>query len=286
MDNELSVFDRISRSYYELSSSEKKIGDYVLSHQSKTQLMSISELADASGVSEATVTRFCRKLEYKGYNAFRMAIANNTAGRANQTNPLSGEVQDDDSFSDVCQKLYASNVNALTQTLELVKPEDYVRAADILEKAERVACMGQGGSMIIAEEAAHLFSTASGNYQAVCDSHIQMIFASTMSKNDAILFFSYSGATKDMLDTLKIAKKNGASVILITHFPNCPGAAYADAVLLCGADESPLQLGSIGARVAQLLLMDILFSEVCRRNLDECRERRSLIADALSEKHL
>ena len=56
--------------------------------------------------------------------------------------------------------------------------------------------------------------------------------------------------------------------------------------LLCGADESPLQLGSIGARIAQMYLMDVLFSELCRRNLDQCRQSRARIADALAEKHM
>ena len=56
--------------------------------------------------------------------------------------------------------------------------------------------------------------------------------------------------------------------------------------LLCGADESPLQLGSVGARIAQMYLMDVLFSELCRRNLDECRQSRARIAAALAEKHL
>lgn len=286
LENTGSVFDRISGSYYELSSSEKKIGDYVLSHQSRTQLMSISELAEASGVSEATVTRFVRRLGYRSFNEYRLSLAQNDSGRAKQTNPLSGEVEDGDSFSVVCQKLYTANVNALTQTMELSKEENYLRAADLLEKGGRVMCMGQGGSMIIAEEAAHLFSTADNKYIAVSDSHMQVISAATMERNDVILFFSYSGATKDMVDTLKTAKQTGGRVILVTHFPNCPGAAYADVVLLCGADESPLQLGSIGARIAQLYLMDILFSELCRRNLDACRERRSRIADVLSDKHL
>ena len=56
--------------------------------------------------------------------------------------------------------------------------------------------------------------------------------------------------------------------------------------MLCGADESPLQLGSIGARIAQMYLMDVLFSELCRRNLDQCRQSRARIADALAEKHM
>ena len=209
------------------------------------------------------MSRFCRRLGCKGYNAFRLAIANSIAQRPEQSNPLSGEVLDDDSFSDVCKKLYTANISAMTQTLELVRPEDYIRAADLLEQADKVLCMGQGGSMIIAMEAAHLFSTASGKYVAVTDSHMQMI-----------------------ADTLTYARERGLRTILVTHFANSPGAELADVTLLCGADESPLQLGSIGARIAQMYLMDVLFSELCRRNLDQCRQSRARIAAALADKHL
>jgi len=276
------VFERISAEYYNLTPAEKKAADYVLSHQRKTQDMSITELAAASGVAEATVSRFCRRLGCKGYNAFRLAIANSIAQRPEQSNPLSGEVLDDDSFSDVCKKLYTANISAMTQTLELVRPEDYIRAADLLEQADKVLCMGQGGSM----EAAHLFSTASGKYFAVTDSHMQMIAVTTAGENDVILFFSYSGATKDLVETLSYARERGLRTILVTHFANSPGAELADVTLLCGADESPLQLGSIGARIAQMYLMDVLFSELCRRNLDQCRQSRARIADALAEKHM
>ena len=264
----INVFERISAEYYNLTTAEKKAADYVLSHQRKAQDMSITELAAASGVAEATVSRFCRRLGCKGYN------------------PLSGEVLDDDSFSDVCKKLYTANVSAMTQTLELVRPEEYIRAADLLEQADRVLCMGQGGSMIIAMEAAHLFSTASGKFFSVTDSHMQAIAIATAGENDVILFFSYSGATKDLIETLSYARERGLRSILVTHFANSPGAGLADVTLLCGADESPLQLGSVGARIAQMYILDVLFSELCRRNLDACRQSRARIAAALADKHL
>lgn len=281
-----SVFEKISGEYYNLTAAEKKVADFVQSHQGRTQHLSISQLAEESQVAEATVSRFCRRLGYKGYNAFRLAVANTTAGRLQPMNPLSGEVLDDDSFTDVCSKIFSANTSAMAQTMNLARQEDYSAAADILEKAEKVLCMGQGGSMILAEEAAHLFSTIFGNYYAVAGAHTQMMYAVNASEKDALIFFSYSGATKDMMDTLSEAKKSGAKVILITHFPNSPGAALADVVLLCGADESPLQLGSVGARIAQLYLLDLLFSEVCRRKINEARERRTRLAQAMENKYL
>lgn len=281
-----SVFTKINDEYYQLTASEKKTADYVMAHQREAQFMSISELAEASSVAEATVSRFSRRLGYKGFNAFKLALANSAARMRTDANPLSGEVLDDDSLTDVCRKLYAADVSAMTQTLELIKPDDIKAAADLLERAGKVLCMGQGGSMIIASEAAHLFSTASGKFFAVGDSHMQVIAATTMSADDVILFFSYSGATKDMIETLQLARARGAKSILITRFPKSPGAALADVVLQCGANESPLQLGSVAARIAQMYLMDVLFSELCRRDLDNIRQSRSRIAEALADKHL
>lgn len=281
-----SVFTKINDEYYQLTASEKKTADYVMAHQREAQFMSISELAEASSVAEATVSRFSRRLGYKGFNAFKLALANSAARMRTDANPLSGEVLDDDSLTDVCRKLYAADVSAMTQTLELIKPDDIKAAADLLEKAGKVLCMGQGGSMIIASEAAHLFSTASGKFFAVGDSHMQVIAVTTMSADDVILFFSYSGATKDMIETLQLARARGAKSILITRFPKSPGAALADVVLQCGANESPLQLGSVAARIAQMYLMDVLFSELCRRDLDNIRQSRSRIAEALADKHL
>ncbi len=282
---EINAFEKISSAYYSLTAAEKKVADYVIIHQQESQYMSISELAEACGVAEATISRFARRLNYKGYNAFKLAVAHSTAGRS-AGNPLSGQVLAEDGVSDVCQKLFAANVDAMEQTLSLLRPEDVTAAGDLLERADKVLCMGQGGSMVMAQEAAHLFSTAFGKYFAVTDSHMQAIAAAQLGPRDVILYFSYSGATRDMVENCLLARERGARVILVTRFPKSPGAALASVVLQCGANENPLQMGSVAARIAMIFVLDVLFSEVCRRDLPACRARRRQVADALSEKHL
>ena len=282
---EINAFEKISNAYYSLTAAEKKVADYVIIHQQESQYMSISELAEACGVAEATISRFARRLNYKGYNAFKLAVAHSTAGRS-AGNPLSGQVLAEDGVSDVCQKLFAANVDAMEQTLSLLRPEDVTAAGDLLERADKVLCMGQGGSMVMAQEAAHLVSTAFGKYFAVTDSHMQAIAATQLGPRDVILYFSYSGATRDMVENCLLARERGARVILVTRFPKSPGAALASVVLQCGANENPLQMGSVAARIAMIFVLDVLFSEVCRRDLPACRARRRQVADALSEKHL
>lgn len=284
--NSESVFTTISNEYYNLTASEKKAADYVMAHQRDVQNMSISELAEESAVAEATVSRFCRRLGYKGYNAFKIALVNSLAKVQGHTDMLSGEVSENDSFADMCGKLYRADVGAITQTHSILDEKSVKEAADILENAGKVLCMGQGGSMILAEETAHVFSTVCGKYFPVRDAHMQAIAAINLSEGDAVIYFSYSGATRDLLETLQLVHGRGAKLILITHYPKSPGAANADVILSCGANESPLQLGSIGARISQLYIIDVLFSEVCIRHLDEYRSSRSRVADALADKHV
>lgn len=279
------VFEKINSEYYQLTSAEKKVADYAVIHQQQTQFMSISELAEEAGVAEATISRFCKRLGYKGYSAFKLAIANSTAGRA-ESSTRSGEFQPEDDICGICQKIYDSDVEALRQTLELIDSEKIRRAADILVSAGRVLCMGQGASMILAQECAHLFSLVRPNFYAVIDSHIQAIAASQLTARDVVLYFSYSGSTKELLDNLKIVREQRAMSILITRFPKSPGAAYADIVLQCGSREGPLQGGSIAARIAQLYLVDVLFSEVCRRDVAESTRHREQVAEVLSDKHI
>ncbi len=282
---EESVFHRITQEYYQLTSSEKKLASFVAAHGQTAQNMSISEMAEACGVAESTISRFCRRMGYRGYSAFRLAIAAAMAARMEES-CLSGDLQSGDSVMDLAGKLAGGEIDAIRETQALIRPDTIRAAADILTRAEKVLCMGQGGSMLTAWEASHLFSMAFPGFFPVADSHMQMIAVSNLSSRDALMFFSYSGATKDLMDVLEIAKANQVPIVLVTRYPGSPGAACADVVLQCGSTEGPLQLGSVAARVAQLYLIDVLFSEMCRRDLDRCRQRRERVADALSEKHV
>ena len=285
-ETDMDLTERISAEYYTLTATEKKVADYIVGHRAEAQHMSISEMAQICGAAEATLSRFARRLGYKGYNDFRTGVAISAEASGFKQNPLTGAITESDSFEEMLRKLYTADVDAVRQTSELLTEENVNAAVTCLAEAEKVFCMGQGGSLIIAQEAAHLFTTIGCKYFCVADSHTQMITAATLTEKDALLYFSYSGATKDMIDTLTLAKKKNARIILITHFLHSPGAALADIVLLCGANESPLQLGSVPAKMAQIYIIDVLFSGLCLRDLERCTETRHRIADALAEKHL
>ena len=256
---EKNVLDIIAKDYKGLTKSEKKIADYIIAHSLDVQYMSITSLADVCKVADATISRFCRALGFASYNELKLSLAKIDSGNAapegvenHYENPLS-----DSSLREMGQKLLKTDTEAIQNTLNSLNMDSLRRAAQYITDARSVYCFGQGGSMIIAMEAWARFVTATSNFHYVEDSHLQAITASLTNPGDVILFVSYSGATKDMIDVMRPAKARGAKIILITHFDKSPGAAYADVILLCGQKENPLATGSVSVKMSLLFIIDM-----------------------------
>ena len=126
----------------------------------------------------------------------------------------------------------------------------------------------------------------SNKFRNCGDSHTQLIAASLMGPSDVILFVSYSGSTHDMMDTLSVAKKTGAKIILITHYPDAPGTALADVVLLCGALETPLDGGSIPVKVSELFVAESLIMRYLLDNRELAKIARDKTSVAMVAKFL
>lgn len=276
---DLSILEQIRTAYYQLTATERKVADYVLTRHDQVQFMSISQLADECGTAEATISRFCRSLKFKGFNAFKIELARNHS-------PASPQEHDPDTPEGRSKHVGRLAVEAITQTIDLLEPQKILRTVELFEKASRVMCIGSGGSMIIAEECAHLFSTATGKFTAVADSHTQMSAVATLGPQDVILLFSYSGATTNGIQVLDLARQLKLPTVLVTRFSKSPAAKLANVVLRCGSNESPFQFGSVPAKVAQLMVIDVLFQEYCHRNRAVCEENIQRIASALSVKHI
>ena len=281
-EQNMDILERIRASYYQLTTAERKVADYVLAQHSQVQFMSITQLADECGTAEATVSRFCRSLKLKGFNAFKIELARHSVPGANSrrepvsTDTRAGRVQESGRLA----------IDAVHQTMELMDLNQIGRAVELIEQAPTVLCLGSGGSMIMACECAHLFSTVTGKFTAVSDAHMQISSVATMDPKGVIILFSYSGATTGGMQILELARQRGIRTILITRFQKSPAAKLSDVVLRCGSNESPFQFGSVPAKIAQLGVVDAVFQEYCLRNRESCEENIQAIASALTVMHI
>lgn len=278
------VFNKVIQSYNRLTKSEGKIADYVLKHKQDIHYITISELSAACGISEATVTRFCRSVGCRSFNDFKLEIAQSISSSEiispDDDVDLYDEVRAEDSIQQKCQKLCAIGVRALNQTLSLLDPDRIRRAVDLLYAARNVYCFGQGNSSTVAADAWGRFTCITPKFHWIPDAHMQADTATLLGKGDVVLYFSFSGATRALGELGRLMQKTEAKLILVTRFPNSPGAAYADLLLVCGANESPHQQGSVAAQIGQLFIIDVLFNEFCARDLSTAIRNRDKTLDA------
>ena len=279
---EKNILAQMLQEYESFTRSERKIADYVLEHQKETQYISITDLSNQCEVAVSTVSLFCRKLKLAGFNDFKLELARaaSPAGGAGIGSGGRGA----STPTAVKDKVLREAQDALTNAYHMLAEREVARAADLLRDAGQVICLGQGNHSVVALAAWAQFSTTSSKFKTIQDSHMQMVTLSTLSSTDVVLYFSYSGATHEVLSAAEVIRNRGARLILVTRYLNSPASAYADVVLLCGPNELPFQFGSSAALVAQLYVVEVLLSEFVRRDPERAEANRQSVGKALTQK--
>lgn len=265
--------------------SERKVADFVKQSPQEVMYMSITDLAERCGVGDTTVFRFCKTLKLNGYQVFRVMLAQSLSN-TKRAMTLSDEINISDSTDEVCRKILETDIAALKQTLSMIKIKDIHKAVEMMSNAQHIYFYGVGSSSVLALEAYNKFARITPNVIAVQDSHMQAMSSSLLNENDLAIAFSYSGSTIDVIDILKRAKQNKSKTICITRFADSPLTAYADIVLLCGANEGPLQGGALSAKVAQIYILDILYTEYFKNNYSVCDQNKKSTAQSVANKQL
>lgn len=281
---DVDIFTQIKSHFNTFTRAEKKVGEFILNNPKEVLYMSITDLADKCNVGDTSVFRFCKTLNLKGYQDFKMILAQSLKSDDEGVQPLSEKVTIHDSVEQVARKVLLTNVNALNETFDLIKPEVVEETVKLLLEAEKIVFFGVGASMITAMEATNKFMRITPKVECIIDPHLQSMRAALLTPKDVAVAISYSGSTKDTIDTVDIAKKRGAKIICITRFVKSPLTAHSDMTLLCGANEGPLQGGSLSAKLSQLYLLDVLYMEYFKRTFDKSKANKELTSEAVSEK--
>ena len=274
----------IQLSYNQFTKTEKKIADYVVQNTNKVLFMSITELSESCGVADASVHRFCRTMGVKGYQEFKMKLSLSATSEEETTHEKDDLNLNIDSLEFILDKILQGHISALKETRTLMRMEEIERAVKMMEDAENIYFFGIGDSLLTAREARNKFLRICNKVSCIDDPHMQAMTASMAGSNDVIFIISYSGATKDNIYGAKIAKKVGAKIVGITRFLKSPLTSYTDALLVCGSNEGPLDGGSMGAKLSQLYIIDVLFQEYYRRNKEASVENNKKTSKAVVDK--
>lgn len=269
---------QIQASYNQFTKAEKKVADFVINNQKKVLYMSITDLADACKVGDTSVYRFCRTMNLQGYQEFKMKMS------LSQGAAQAKKKHEEEEPHNMAETVMNLNISAIRETFTLLNKKEFEKVLELFEKAGKVYFFGVGDSLLTAQGACNKFLRITNKVTCITDAHMQAMAASTATEKDLFLIVSYSGSTKDNIVVAKLAKKSGAKVVCISHFHKSPLTSYSDAILLCGADEGPLEGGSMAGKMGQLYLMDLLYQEYYSRNYEDCRVNNEKTSSAVVDK--
>ncbi|UAL49673.1 MurR/RpiR family transcriptional regulator [Sutcliffiella horikoshii] len=269
-------------SYYpSLTKSEQKVASVVLKQMEKVLYYSVTDLADVSEVGETTVLRFCRKIGLKGYQEFKLAIAKDLSSINHEKEH---NKSDENKPASLVASIANNTKNAIDETMNKLNQETLDGVIELLLKAKSIQFFGVGTSGLTALDAKNRFLRFGFRSDAVIDPHLQSMTAATLGEEDVVIGLSVSGSTKDTIDSLKIAKENGAKIIAITYYARSPITKLADMVMLSGGKESPLEGGSLAAKIAQLFVIDLLCTGLAVKQKEYSLSMKEKTARAVIEK--
>lgn len=250
----------------DLRRSEKKVALVVLESPDRVIYQSISELAENARTSEPTVLRFCRALGFRGYHDLKIQLAQDLVPEVKN---IHEDVATDDDAATLVRKVLNANVIAINATLDTLDPGMVDRAIHALRRARRIDFFGLGGSGAVAMDAYHKFFRLGIPCGWQSDSHMQAMSAALMTPRNVVVAISHSGSTKDIVESLAIAKANGATTIAIVSHRKSPVASLADIPLCVHAKETGFKPEPMSSRIVHLCVIDVLAVGVALNRRDD-----------------
>lgn len=260
--SDTSLFTLIRTKYHTLSTSQKAIADFLLNNGEEAMLLTINDLADTCNTSVATISRFYQKLGIVSYQALRVKLTQEISLKSDQSvyEDIKGEkILEIDSISKIQRKVISSINDSIHDLNDLLSENDIDAAVNFLIHAHKILFFGVGGSAIIAQDAYHKFIRLGISAVTESSEHLMYIHCTHCAASDILFLVSQSGESKSVVGCAKLAKENGARIIVLTGCKTSSLAKYADVVLLSSAKESKFHTDAMIGRIMQLCIIDILY---------------------------
>ncbi|HNW47392.1 MAG TPA: MurR/RpiR family transcriptional regulator [Thermotogota bacterium] len=269
-----------AKSLYEaLKPSEKKVANYLIQRADDVIHFSITDLAENAGCSEASISRFVRKLGFSKFIDFKISLVKELSlleDKQNVKNDATG-------VADLIHHLVQQGVKSYKELSQLVNPLDIEKAADWIAASKHTFLFGVGSSGSIAELGASILVRIGVSCFAYADPHMQVIVGSNCTPEDTVIGVSVSGTIKDTIKSVQVAKNVGAKTIAITGGKESPLSKEVDLVLYSSPQGFEAGIGSLGARSSQMAILDMLISTIVWKN-ETCRNTIEKVEQALVPK--
>ncbi|WP_350301481.1 MurR/RpiR family transcriptional regulator [Peribacillus frigoritolerans] len=239
---------------------EEELANYILQRPEEVSQLTISQIAKKLHISPATITRFCQKLAFSGFNEFRHELKRFVDLRNTPKNMKN--IKQVDYFA----KLYQDHLGIIDNTFHITTYDNIQKAVSFLTKANKIHVYGIGSSGIAAQEFKSKFFRIGLTVETITDPHQSMMDAALSNENSVVIGISISGTTKEVISAVKIAKKQGARILVFTGDKNSELSQLGDLSLLVTSKNSMHMGQNISPLLPLLLLFDLIYTELVAKD--------------------
>ena len=244
-----SIEIRVRDLYDDLNDSEKKAASFFLSHVDSVFVLPIAKLAKQADTTQVAWVRLC-----------------NAPTAQRESSGFFTDIRDYNTITEMADAVKTSSICAIEDTMKLLDPAIVERAAGKIIQADSVRLFGVNASSLVAQDLYYKLIRIGKSACYAQDLHIQLTYAATMGPKDVGIFVSNSGTTREVMECLHLAAARGGTTIALTRFDNSPLAQAADLCLYTSSPEISHRSGAMSSRIAQMCMVDVLFTAVARRN--------------------
>jgi RpiR family transcriptional regulator, carbohydrate utilization regulator len=280
-DPQTGTLIRLRGLYPSLKTALRKVADVILRQPEMAIYASVNEVAAAATVSEATVMRFCRILGFKGFQDFKIALAREMVIPSPRFHEEVGGEGDDDTAA--VGKVFRANTLALQDTLEILDIKAMKEAAQLLLAARQILVVGVGGSGPAVTYTGNRFLLLGLNATRCTDFYLMLMAASLLSGEDVVLAISNLGTTREIVETVGIAREKQARVMCITNNSLSPLARICNPVLVTASREVTLPEEAVASLVCQIAVLDALFALIAGAREAQSRETLRGMEEAMAK---
>lgn len=279
---------QIEKGYADLRRSEKLAADYVLEHMEQISDLSIDRLAHNAGVSQPTVLRMLRSAGFSGYRDFCYRLVAELAKKAEAgeggKGPMYGYTLDKSTpLKEIPFNMAATTQKMLEETVKNFSGKIYQKTVEALANARLIDIYGVENSEATALDLLTKLLYLGLPCRYFSDCYHQQIAAGALTPGDVAVGISYSGESKDTVDSLRTAKKAGARTIAVTNFKDAAISRYAD-ILICTSQEQLMYGDAIFSRSCQILVVDMIYMGIISLDYDRFTDRLKRCEKVVQEK--
>ena len=249
---------RLREASASLSAAEQQIARYITENPEEATLLTVRD-----------VVRVCRSVGFDGYKELRRALVGELAALGDKGRHAEAELSPADSVRDIVDKVTHKNIQSLSDSQLLLSPDVVEQCVQLLDSCRCVLLFGLGSSLLVAHDTYLKFLRLDKPCMVTDDWHAQLLSARNATPDYLGIVFSYSGQTVEVIQCMEALKANGVPIIAITRYSPSRVAELADYNLYIAANESLFRNGAMSSRIAQLNVVDILYTAYASRHYEE-----------------